>query len=436
AAIPEQEEKTSIEEGCLTSRIIAAGKSLAEIISQVLNCRYVVVFALEPPDDHHLLLGISGLTPEQEERLRAETNRAPLVDYIHATDIARLRANHVVTIDLKHQPYPTPRSDFGARYRLIAPMVLHGQLVGLFVIAKTSTEHADIASAYTQEEIALAKGVAKLTALVIERVRLLQEWAEARARELALQEANRHYDSFLSIASHELRTPLTTVKGNMQLAQRRLETLKRQLEQSPTLIEQLERVQKPLEYAVQRANAQERMISELLDASRMQVGRLKIMIHPCNLIEIVQNVVKDVQQTAVDRELLLKLPEEKTIPIMADADRIGQVVHNYLTNALKYSPADRQVEVSVKQEGQLVYVFVKDEGPGLSPEAQTQIWERFYRAPGIEVQYGSDSGLGLGLYLSRTIIELHHGQVGVQSVQGKGSTFWFAIPVTRSSTLC
>ncbi|MBO0791341.1 MAG: HAMP domain-containing histidine kinase, partial [Ktedonobacteraceae bacterium] len=236
-------------------------------------------------------------------------------------------------------------------------------------------------------------------------------------------------------ASHELRTPLTTVKGNMQLAQRRLETLKRQLEQSPTLIEQLERVQKPLEYAVQRANAQERMISELLDASRMQVGRLKIMIHPCNLIEIVQNVVEDVQQTAADRALLLELPEEKTIPILADADRIGQVVHNYLSNALKYSPADRQVEVSVKQEGPLAYVFVKDQGPGLSPEAQTQIWERFYRAPGIEVQYGSDSGLGLGLYLSRTIIELHHGQVGVHSVRGKGSTFWFAIPVTKPPTL-
>jgi signal transduction histidine kinase len=119
-------------------------------------------------------------------------------------------------------------------------------------------------------------------------------------------------------------------------------------------------------------------------------------------------------------------------PIFADPQRVAQVISNYLNNALKYSEEEKPVSVRLQVEGKLVRVSVQDEGPGLSPESRSHIWERFYRAPGIEVQSGSSVGLGLGLHITRVIVEQHHGQVGVESTPGQGSTFWFSLPVAPS----
>ncbi len=133
-----------------------------------------------------------------------------------------------------------------------------------------------------------------------------------------------------------------------------------------------------------------------------------------------------------ERHIILHVPEGPVF-VSADAERIGQVVTNYLTNALKYSREDRPVEVGVEEEWQQGRVWVHDQGPGIPPEAQESLWERFQRVPGIEVQSGSGIGLGLGLYISKTIIEHHQGQVGVQSSRGQGSTFWFALPQPTSA---
>jgi hypothetical protein len=117
------------------------------------------------------------------------------------------------------------------------------------------------------------------------------------------------------------------------------------------------------------------------------------------------------------------------VPVIADADRIRQVVANYLSNALKYSPEDRPVVVGIEVDDREARVWVRDEGLGLPTEEQEQIWERFHQATGIAVQSGSGIGLGLGLYICRTIIERHHGHVGVESAPGRGSTFWFTVPL-------
>ena len=129
----------------------------------------------------------------------------------------------------------------------------------------------------------------------------------------------------------------------------------------------------------------------------------------------------------------------------ADADRIGQVVANYLTNALKYAPADRPIEVSVDVDattdrpteigGGWVRVAVHDQGPGIPEAEQAEVWELFHQAPGATVQAGVQTGapggsLGLGLYICKAIVEAHGGQVGVDSTVGAGSIFWFALPLS------
>lgn len=425
-------ESSEIGETGSISPITSVGKSLAKVILDVLGCRYVDVFTVEPPDDRQHLIGVSGLTPAQEQQLKAEVEHTPLIEYIDAAVIAQLHANQIITLDLQQTPYVKAHSAFGARYRLLAPMVLHEQLIGIFIIAKTDVFFKDVTSAFAPEEVALARGVAKLIALVIERVRLLQGWAEAQASELALREANRRYDTLLSIACHELRTPLTTIKGNVELALRRLEACQRQVETGSLLNEQLERVHKPLVHAVQRTNIQARMIREFLDSSNIQTHKFKIDRQSCNLREIVINTVEGIQLTTTDRMIVLHLPEERCIPICADADRISQVIDNFMSNAMKYSQIVQPVNVNLAQEGSFARVSVQDRGPGLSLEEQKRIWERFYQVPGVEIQYGGGiNGLGLGLFVSRTIVKQHHGQIGVDSTPGEGSTFWFTLPIEK-----
>jgi signal transduction histidine kinase len=143
----------------------------------------------------------------------------------------------------------------------------------------------------------------------------------------------------------------------------------------------------------------------------------------------VRAAVEEQRQLVPQRTILMRCLFDRPVPVVADADRIGQVVTNYLTNALKYSLEERPVEVGIQIHDQQARVWVSDQGPGLSPAEQEHLWQHFYRVPGVEVQSGSGIGLGLGLYISKTIIDQHQGQVGVQSTLGKGSTFWFTLPL-------
>lgn len=424
-ALPEEERTSS-------QMIRAVGRRLAELTVHILECRFVGITLLEPGNESARLrpLAVAGLSPEDMQLSRQEVFSSSLFDYLDEANIERLRANEVVIYDLTQRPF-VRRSSYGIRRLLEAPMIMGGQLVGVLGVEKKAIDQE-----YTEEEVALIKAVAKLIQLVIERERLQQEGMEAQANELALRETNRRFDEFLSIASHELRTPLTTIKGNIQLALRRLLALERQkLDEGGVLSREIERIRAPLLYAEHRVAVQNRMIGDLLDVSRIQANKLELRMNPCNLVEIIHEAVEDEKYALPDRNILLELPEEEVLSVVADADRIGQVVHNYLSNALKYSPFERPVKVSLKRVGQVVRVAVQDEGPGLLPEDQKHVWERFYRVKGIEVQSGSGSGLGLGLHICRTIIEHHRGEFGLESVPGVGSTFWFSLSLAQPPQL-
>ena len=127
-------------------------------------------------------------------------------------------------------------------------------------------------------------------------------------------------------------------------------------------------------------------------------------------------------------------PCEAPVPVVADADRIGQVVTNYVTNALKYSQGDQPVAIQVARDGAWARVSVEDHGPGLLASEQERIWERFYQAKGMHAQSGSGTGLGLGLHICKALIEGHGGKVGVESEVGKGSTFWFTLLLVDGSS--
>lgn len=237
-------------------------------------------------------------------------------------------------------------------------------------------------------------------------------------------------DEFLRMASHDLRSPLTAIKGNLQLSLRQLKRLLSSSGAGEFVSRRpLEDLTRMLERALRQTEVQNRLISDLLDVSRIQAGKLELSLAPCDLVVLVQQIVQDYQARVTDRTMTLALPEiGQPVVVEADADRLGQVLSNFLTNALKYTPASSPLEIGIQEQGEQARVWVRDHGPGLTREQQQRIWERYYQAEGIATQQGASQGLGLGLHICRALISQHGGTVGVESVPGEGATFWFALP--------
>jgi signal transduction histidine kinase len=253
-------------------------------------------------------------------------------------------------------------------------------------------------------------------------------YAASQARLLALRETNARTDEFLSIASHELRSPLTSLKAALQLGKRRVRRIGEQEQPIADLLSQLDVVQGLLSTAEQQVDRQDRLVGDLLDVSRIRVGKLEYQLEPCDLAAIVSDAVDEQRLSWPDRVITLDVPTG-AVTITGDAHRIGQVVTNYLTNALKYSPPGAPVAVSLRVERDHARVAVRDQGPGLTAQQSEHIWDRFHRVPGIRQQSGSGAGLGLGLHIVGAIVEHHGGEVGVESAPKRGSTFWFTIPL-------
>ena len=399
------------------------GQYLVELIKQMLEYQGASISLLDVEDGRFHMIAMSGRSEQAKAIYYRNFGTFALTDYLDASTIRALQEDEVVLKEIRlRATRPLPIT------LLLAPMLLGGELVGVLSVKKFHP----YATSYSAEEISLVKAMAKLVLLVIERERLQHEWIEAHTSELALRETNRRFDEFLSIASHELRTPLAGIKGNIQLALRRLAFLRDpELPEKEILLDRLEKVYDYLRHAEHRVNVQNRMISDLLDVSRIQANKLELVKRPCNLVEIVRQAVEDQHYMMSERVITLKVPAHGDFTVLGDADRLGQVVHNYLTNALKYSPVEQPVAVSLAINESKVRVSVRDQGPGLSPEEQEHVWERFYRVKGISTQGDEAAGLGLGLHICRAIIEAHHGGFGLESAPGQGSTFWFSLPLAH-----
>jgi signal transduction histidine kinase len=255
----------------------------------------------------------------------------------------------------------------------------------------------------------------------------------AQINESVAQQSQLQLENFIAIVCHELKTPVTGASGFIQLAQRKLRRYDMVQPQDPNgyQTELIVEVKNSIEHAIKALNVQTRLIDDLLDASRSRTQRIRVDKRPCLLAHIVREVVERQRSVVPTRIIHLELPaKEDDSCVLADPDRIAQVLTNYLTNALKYSPADKPVYVTLRLDDQVAWVLVRDEGPGLPPKEHQRIWERFYRVSGIEVQRNADLSyvsLGVGLYICATIIELHRGQVGMWSQPMAGSTFWFTL---------
>ncbi|HEY4034961.1 MAG TPA: HAMP domain-containing sensor histidine kinase [Ktedonobacteraceae bacterium] len=272
-----------------------------------------------------------------------------------------------------------------------------------------------------------------LTVIVVHR----REAAHIRAQtnESIAQQSQQQLENFIGIVCHELKTPIAAASGRIQFAERKLrryDTI-HPLDLDSYHMEIITEAKNLLESAVKDINVQTHLIDDLLDSSRFHSQQLQLDKRPCLLAQIVREVVERERYIAPTRVIhLTLLANEDDTCIQGDPNRISQVVTNYLNNALKYSPVEKPVHITLKLEDQAAWVLVRDEGPVLPEEEHQRIWDRFYRVSGIEVQRNAGipyAGLGVGLYICCTIIELHQGQVGLWSQPSAGSTFWFTLPL-------
>ena len=217
------------------------------------------------------------------------------------------------------------------------------------------------------------------------------------------------------MVTHDLKTPLTSIKGLAQLMLRRQAF-------NPQALETI----------VGQSNHLERLINDLLDVARMEAGRLDLQLAPVDLGQLAQLATAQAQATTTRHTIRVEIAEQPMIHAW-DGDRIRQILINLLTNAIKYSPDGGEVVVRVADdpEGQQATVSVIDGGLGIAPDILPRLFSRFYRA---EASLTAGEGLGLGLYISRSLVVAHGGRIWVDSTPGAGSTFTFTLPydVSRS----
>lgn len=223
-------------------------------------------------------------------------------------------------------------------------------------------------------------------------------------------------DDFISIASHELKTPVTALKATLQLLQRSHEKLPsetrgRLLDQSHKSLEKLSH-----------------LISDLLDTSRIEQGHLKLFIKPFRLSELFDDCCSNVADNTKQKIIY----EGDTGQIInADNQQIGQVMVNFINNAIKYAPGSENIIIKAEKiSNEEIKISVKDNGPGIPQEKLKHLFERYYRT---NYQGQKFTGLGLGLFISADIIKNHGGKIGVESEIGRGSEFWFTLPIENNN---
>jgi two-component system sensor histidine kinase/response regulator len=253
-----------------------------------------------------------------------------------------------------------------------------------------------------------------------EQNRVLNEMQDSLKKEIEFrktaqqeaQAASKRKDEFMSIASHELKTPLASLKAYVQLMERSLD--------------KDDKVRAYVDRTLVQINKLNNLIVDLLDTSRIENGKLKLNESLFNFGKLIKDSVEMISQTYPDYEI--RILGGSDVLLLGDELRLEQVILNYLTNAIKYSPDAKMIEIECSTENGNLVVAVRDFGIGIPKQNQAEVFQKFYR---VEETARRFQGLGIGLYICFEIIRRHRGKCWLESEPGKGSTFYFSLPVAN-----
>jgi PAS domain S-box-containing protein len=285
-----------------------------------------------------------------------------------------------------------------------APLIARGRTLGVLTLVACNGRRFDT------NDLAMAEELGRRVGLAIDNAQLYAETEAALAEARAALETRAQ---FLSVASHELRTPLTSLKGYLELMQRRL--------RQQTLDE---RLVSGLDTAVRQVDRLTRLVGEMLDVSRLASGRFAIGAERVDVVALVARAIEGEAAFEPGRQVKVTGPIGP-LYVRGDLERLDQVLVNLLQNARKYSPSDRPVTILIDESSDGVSITVRDEGIGVPPEERERIFEPFHRGGNIDPAV---AGLGLGLYIAAEIVRAHGGVLDVESLPGAGSSFRLVLP--------
>jgi signal transduction histidine kinase len=377
-------------------------ESIAENARQLVSADQVTLYLY---DDHQDALSFGASLSERGQEAKPPI---PIAENQITRTVARQGEAIVIHDAREHPEIPLGNWQIGA----IASFPLRvDRVLGVFDVSFTR------AHPFTPDELRVLNLLANQAAIALKNAQLYAD----------VQRANEAKSEFVSIVSHELKVPMTSIQGYARLI---------------TLGAAGEVTEKQREFVgviLSNVARMSNLVSELLDSSRIESGRIKLSPRPISLSRIINDSINTVRAEirARNHQLTVDVPDD--LPkVQADPGWITQVVSNLLSNAYKYTPAGGQIKVRAQlrtglesENGAWVMCAVEDSGVGLLPEDQERIFEQFYRVR--DPQTAHEAGTGLGLPITRSIVELHGGHIWVESTYGKGSTFYFTLPVAEDA---
>jgi len=374
-------------------------QKLTDITTNLTGAEFGAFFynTVDGKSEPHLLFTLSGIPGQTFEKSGMKLNMELFQETFKSEDIFRSdnirqdpRYENIIRLAI-------PEGDLPVVSYLAVPVVSSsGGIIGRLFFG-----HSQPGMFVPGHEKLLA-GIASQAAVAIDNAKLYEE----------IKTLNSRKDEFIGVAGHELRTPVTTIKGYLQL----LET-----HASEGIIKDF------TEKALRQVNKLNRLITDLLDITRIHAGKLEYNMDRCSLIQMVKESIETVWQIYTSHTIECSLPD-KDLYVIADSTKIEQVLINFLTNAIKYSPHANKVFLTVDAQAGRAIVSIRDLGIGISKQHIHNVFDRYYR---VNPSQHSIDGLGIGLYISKEIVDRHNGTIWVASEEGKGSTFYFSLPLAE-----
>jgi len=404
--------------------------TVLKLLRENMGFQRMVLVLKDPSKNKYVLSEISGIAKELEPQIRGlEFSIVP--DTLDETSL--IHGHPVLVTDIEDNVDQMNPDVLGLCRQVevvsfvLAPLISHAEVLGYLGADKGQAR-------CTQEDLHLLMTIASHVAVAIDNARTYQDLeilaaglerrVQDRTQDLQaannrLEELDRLKSAFVSIVSHELRTPMTSIKG---LIENMMDGLTGELTERQAFY--LSRVKHNIERLT-------RMINDLLDLSRIEAGRMELEIMAVNISSIAREVDELLQPMAEEQSLTLVTNIIDPIPLVqGDRDKLIQIFTNLTNNALKFTPPSGTVTIEVRHHTDgYIHVCITDTGCGIHSDALQTVFERFTR---IQSADSKNRGAGLGLAITKSLVELHGGKIGVESTLGQGSQFWFTLPVPSS----
>lgn len=365
--------------------------------------------------DHHMVAGT------------ARHTSLPLGDAHRVDEHIRKTNNDVIVADILPEDHPIYRLLISHRVAVMMPLIRGKIILGYLALGDQRS------GGYTNRDIKVLRTISDELVIAIQNALSVQEvrdinknlqqriesaTAELRTSNTQLRHLDKTKDEFLSMASHQLRTPLTSVKGYLSMV----------LEGDAGKVTNAQK--QLLSEAFTSSERMVHLIHDFLNVSRLQTGKFMLEQHPYDLAKLVTEEVKSLQRSAETRNMKLVFTNSVgELVLNIDENKIRQVIMNFIDNALFYSHDDSTITVELTKTNDNVELRVKDNGIGVPKGEQSQLFTKFYRASNARKQ--RPDGTGVGIFLAKKVITEHGGNVLFESVEGKGSTFGFTLPIEK-----